>query len=74
MGDLAPRARWDAYMAAYEDAVNRCSTEWAPWYVVPADKKWYRNLLVARLVARTLRGLAMEWPPLEAEAVGITIE
>ncbi len=74
VGDLAPRARWDAYMAAYEDAVNRCSTEWAPWYVVPADKKWYRNLLVARLVARTLRGLAMEWPPLEAEAVGISIE
>lgn len=74
VGDLATRGKWDDYMAAYEDAVNRCSTQWAPWYVVPADKKWYRNLVVARVVAQTLRDLALEWPPLEAEAEGITIE
>ena len=41
LGDLAAREKWDDYMEAYEDAVNKCSTPWAPWYVIPADRKWY---------------------------------
>ncbi len=63
VGDLAERARWDEYMAAYEDAVNLTSTPWAPWYVVPADHKWYRNLVVARVLVETLRGFEMKYPP-----------
>ena len=47
LGDLDERRRWSDYMAAYEEVLSRTSTPWAPWYVVPADRKWYRNLVVA---------------------------
>jgi PPK2 family polyphosphate:nucleotide phosphotransferase len=73
VGDLKAREKWDAYMAAYEDALNKCSTEYAPWYIIPADKKWFRNLLVSRILVETLSALKLEWPPLEPEAEGITI-
>lgn len=62
VGDLKERALWDDYMAAYEDAVNLTSTKWAPWYVVPADRKWYRNVVVARVIVETLRGFDMKFP------------
>ena len=52
--DVRERRNWDAYQEAYEDAVNLTSTQWAPWYVVPSDHKWYRNLVVARIVCATL--------------------
>ena len=52
--DIKERACWDDYQAAYEDAINNCSTEHAPWYVIPANKKWYRNLVIARTIADTL--------------------
>jgi len=71
VGDLEARRDWDAYMAAYEEALGRCSTEHAPWYVIPADKKWYRNLVVSHILLRTFQDLEMEWPPLEAEAQAI---
>ena len=74
VGDLGTRAKWDQYMEAYQAALTRCSTEYAPWYVIPADRKWYRNLVVAQVVAETLESLDMEWPPLEPEAEGITVE
>jgi PPK2 family polyphosphate:nucleotide phosphotransferase len=61
--DLRKRAQWDDYMAAYEDLLNRCTTEWAPWYVIPADRKWYRNLAIARILMHTLRELNPEYPP-----------
>src|ERR671911_905587 len=48
--DVRERRNWDAYQEAYEDAVNLTSTPWAPWYIVPSDRKWYRNLVVARIV------------------------
>ncbi|MCB9845129.1 MAG: polyphosphate kinase 2 family protein [Phycisphaeraceae bacterium] len=57
MGDLATRAKWDAYRAAFEDALSECSTEHAPWHVIPADRKWFRNYAVASLVLETLRSL-----------------
>jgi len=63
VGDLKERALWEEYMAAYEDAINLTSTEWAPWYVVPADHKWYRNLVVARVIVETLRSFNMQFPP-----------
>jgi len=46
----------------YEDAISRCSTDRAPWFVIPADKKWFRNLAVARILAQTLEELGMQWP------------
>jgi PPK2 family polyphosphate:nucleotide phosphotransferase len=61
-GDLAERARWDDYQQAYEDALNRCSTDAAPWYVVPADRKWYRNWAVATLLRETLAELDPRYP------------
>jgi PPK2 family polyphosphate:nucleotide phosphotransferase len=61
-GDLEERALWPQYMDAYETALTRCSTGWAPWYVIPADRNWYRNAVVARIVRETLEGLDLEYP------------
>jgi polyphosphate kinase 2 (PPK2 family) len=61
--DFAERDYWDDYMEAYEDALTRCSTPWAPWHVIPADKKWYRNLAVSRILVETLEELKMKFPP-----------
>jgi PPK2 family polyphosphate:nucleotide phosphotransferase len=60
-GDWRERQHWDRYMQAYEDALSKCSTEHAPWHIVPADRKWYRNYVVAKTVAETLRGYKDEW-------------
>lgn len=65
MGDLKERALWDDYMAAYEAALSRTSTAWAPWFVIPANHKWYRNLVISRIVVDTLEGLDMQYPPAE---------
>jgi len=62
MGDIEDRALWDDYMEAYEDALERCSTEEAPWTIVPSDRKWYRDLVVAETIVETLEGLGMRWP------------
>jgi polyphosphate kinase 2 (PPK2 family) len=61
-GDVDERARWDDYRTAYETALQRCSTEAAPWYVVPADRKWYRNWAVASLLLEPLRDMQLDWP------------
>ena len=61
-GDLNERERWADYMQAYEDMLNRTSTAWAPWYVIPANKKWYRNWLIAKIVVKTLKDLDMRYP------------
>jgi PPK2 family polyphosphate:nucleotide phosphotransferase len=63
--DIKERALWDAYQQAFEDALSRCSTEHAPWYIVPANKKWYRNLVVARTIANTLGAMDPQYPPAE---------
>jgi PPK2 family polyphosphate:nucleotide phosphotransferase len=57
LGDLREREKWDEYQLAYEAALTRCSTKFAPWFVVPADRKWYRNLVVARTIVNTLRNM-----------------
>ena len=62
-GDLGPREKWDDYQRAFEDAISRTSTEDAPWYVIPADRKWYRNLAVSEILIQTLEGLNMSFPP-----------
>ncbi|CAA9567521.1 MAG: Polyphosphate kinase 2 [uncultured Thermomicrobiales bacterium] len=64
--DLKERAFWDDYMVAFEDAINNCSTDYAPWYVVPANNKWYRNLVVARTIADTLEAMGPQFPAPEA--------
>jgi PPK2 family polyphosphate:nucleotide phosphotransferase len=61
VGDWQEREHWDDYTAAYEDVLNRCSTPHAPWFVVPADKKWFRNLAVAEAVAEALRPYKKDW-------------
>jgi PPK2 family polyphosphate:nucleotide phosphotransferase len=60
--DLDTRARWDDYTAAYAAAFERCSTEAAPWYVVPADRKWYRNWAITSLLVERLEALGLRWP------------
>jgi PPK2 family polyphosphate:nucleotide phosphotransferase len=60
--DLEERALWDDYQAAFGDALERCSTEHAPWYVVPADRKWFRNWVVSDTIVRTLKELKMDYP------------
>ena len=64
--DLADRARWDDFQKAYDDALTLCNTEHAPWHIVPADKKWYRNLVVARLVRKALERLDPRFPPFDS--------
>ncbi|MGB4594744.1 MAG: polyphosphate kinase 2 family protein [Anaerolineaceae bacterium] len=61
-GDLEERKLWSEYQAAFEDMVNKTSTDYAPWYVVPANKKWYRNLVIAQIVRDTLEGFKMDYP------------
>ncbi|MGN6612305.1 MAG: polyphosphate kinase 2 family protein [Angustibacter sp.] len=62
-GDLDERARWDDYQQAYQVALTRCSTEAAPWFVVPADRKWYARWAVQQLLIEHLEGMAPQWPP-----------
>jgi PPK2 family polyphosphate:nucleotide phosphotransferase len=61
-GDLDDRELWDDYQKAYEVALERCSTEWAPWHVVPSNRKWYRSLAIASLVRDALSAMDLEWP------------
>jgi PPK2 family polyphosphate:nucleotide phosphotransferase len=64
-GDLDERKLWDDYQAAYQDALERCHTDVAPWYVVPADRKWYRNWAIQQLLLETLRELDPQYPKRE---------
>ncbi len=68
-GDVDERALWPAYTEAYEAALERCSTQHAPWFVVPADRKWYRNWAVAQLLAEHLRTLDLAWPEADYDLV-----
>jgi PPK2 family polyphosphate:nucleotide phosphotransferase len=61
-GDVDERARWADYRAAYETALERCNTANAPWFVVPSDRKWYRNWAIAQLLLESLRVLDLDWP------------
>lgn len=61
-GDVDERALWPAYRRAYEIALERTSTEHAPWHVIPSDKKWFRSLAVGQLLLQTLRGFELDWP------------
>jgi PPK2 family polyphosphate:nucleotide phosphotransferase len=64
-GDLGERALWDDYQRAFTEMLSETSTEYAPWYVIPSDRKWFRNLLVSRIVVESLDGLDMAYPEAE---------
>ena len=66
--DLEDRALWDDYMAAYADVLERCDTDAAPWHVVPADRKWYRNWAITRLLIEQLEDMALQWPAADFDA------
>jgi PPK2 family polyphosphate:nucleotide phosphotransferase len=72
--DLADRKLWGDFMKAYEDVIGATSTDFAPWYVVPADRKWYRNLCVARIMVDTLNNLDMKLPKVDWDPKGIVID
>jgi PPK2 family polyphosphate:nucleotide phosphotransferase len=72
--DYAERERWDAYMAAFEEALARTSVAHAPWYVVPANHKWFRNLAVSEIVAATMEALGMRYPKPTVDLVRIRRE
>lgn len=74
VGDLRERKLWDDYQMAYEDVLNKTSTEYAPWYVVPANRKWYRDLVISTVLVDTLKGLKMEYPKPKDNLDGVVIE
>jgi len=71
-GDLDERKLWSQYQKAYEDVLSKTSTSWAPWYVVPANAKWYRNWIVGSVIADALTGLEMEYP--QPDLKGVVVE
>jgi PPK2 family polyphosphate:nucleotide phosphotransferase len=71
--DLNDRALWHEFMEAYEDVISRTSTVHAPWYVVPANRKWYRDLCVARIMVDTLKSLKMEYPKITWDPSSVTV-
>jgi len=74
VGDLAERKRWDEYIAAYDDMLSRTSTDHAPWYVIPSNRKWYRNLVVSTVIIKTLEAMKMDYPPAEDDLSNVVIE
>ena len=74
LADLDERKLWDDYVAAFEEALERCSTEAAPWYVIPANRKWFRNIAIADILADTLDELDPRYPEPEELPPDLTIE
>ncbi len=74
LGDLATRARWDDYAAAFEEMVERTSTAAAPWHIIPADEKWYRDWAVATILVEALDELDLRWPEPAEDLSGVRID
>ena len=72
-GDLSKRKQWDDYQIAFQDMLNHCTTEHAPWYVIPGDQKWYRNLAIMRVMVDTLKSMNPEYPQSE-DLSGVVID
>ena len=72
--DLKERELWSDYMKAYEEALSRTSKKWAPWYVIPSNHNWYRNLCVAQIIVETLKGLKLAYPKPQVDVNQIKIE
>jgi PPK2 family polyphosphate:nucleotide phosphotransferase len=72
--DLAARTKWDVYQRAYADLINATDRDHAPWYIVPADSKTHRNLIIAHLLLETMRGMKLEWPAPKADMSKVKID
>lgn len=73
-GDLDVRRQWDDYMRAYEDAIAKCNTGYAPWHIVPANRKWYRNYVVMKTIIETLEDMNLSYPDAEPDLDQIVID
>jgi PPK2 family polyphosphate:nucleotide phosphotransferase len=73
-GDLDERALWDHYQAAYQDVLEKTSTDYAPWYIIPANRKWYRNLVISTIIIEKLNSLNMSFPEGEEDLDDIVID
>jgi len=74
LGDLETRKLWPQYQQAFEDMLNKTSTGYAPWYVIPANKKWYRNYVISKIIVDTLKGLNMQFPKPEDDLTNVVIQ
>ena len=72
--DLKTRAQWDDYMRAFEDVFAKCNHPWAPWFIVPANRKWYRNLVISTVLVEAMEKLDMRYPPAPEGLENIVIE
>ena len=72
--DIRERAYWEDYMQAYEVMLQKCSTEWAPWHIIPANKKWYRNLVITERIVDTLKKLDMRYPEPSVDITKLRID
>jgi PPK2 family polyphosphate:nucleotide phosphotransferase len=72
--DFEERKLWDDYMGAFEAALSKCSAEWAPWYVIPANKKWFRDLAVSQIIVEALESLDMKYPKIDFDPANIVIK
>jgi PPK2 family polyphosphate:nucleotide phosphotransferase len=74
LGDLEERKLWGEYMQAYEDVLNKTSTKDAPWYIIPANRKWYRDMVISSILVDTLESLKMKYPESEEKLDGVIVE
>jgi PPK2 family polyphosphate:nucleotide phosphotransferase len=74
LSDFEERKRWKDYSRAYEDAITKCNSKTAPWYVVPADRKWFRNLAVSQVLVETLEALDMNFPKPSVDLARVTLD
>jgi len=74
LSDLAERKLWPAYMQAYEDVLSKTSTEYAPWYIVPANRKWFRDLVISTVLVETLKSFKMKYPESDEDLTGVVVE
>jgi PPK2 family polyphosphate:nucleotide phosphotransferase len=74
LGDLNERKLWPKYMKAYEDALSKTSTDYAPWYIVPANRKWYRDLVISSVLVETLEKLDMKYPQPEENLDTVVVD
>ena len=72
--DIKEREYWDKYKRAYEDVLNKCSTEWAPWYVIPSNNKWFRNFAISQIVAEAMEKMNMQYPEASIDMSEIEIQ
>ena len=72
--DLPERKLWPEYMNAYEDAISQTSSKWAPWYIIPANRKWYRDIVISRIIVDSMRRLNMKYPELKVDVSKLRVD